>query len=276
MVSLQTLTIAYATEDPSHGRESRNTSVAYKFWWWTYGYHTLESVADVQGHAVYDDSGNGGYENYAIFLYGRLSCSGSKINVGFYVTALYHEYLYNFGSGTESTRTYWGPPPIDLITWDGGGAMDYGATTPGEWSYTEGGQFQSYSFSATYTPAATCTAYPQTNPPIVEDYYRNMGYFSSKYADGSHQFKALVRLHVHNTVATQWGAGVISYTPGAFYMVTKILAIRVKVNFKYYWTGHDIWNAEYRGTHSHLLGDGVNPDNNDADINEIPFVVGSC
>lgn len=256
--------------EPSHGRESTEQTVPIYFLWWIVGYQYLDSVADVQGHAVYDDSGNGGYENYAVFVYGRNTFSGSKTNVIIYVTALHETKVIAIPSGQVTTYSYWGPPPIDFITWDGD--MDYGATTPGVWQYTLGVTIQSFNFGYTYTSTASYTAYPKVNPPVVEDIYRNMGYFKSLYSDGGHKFKACVRLQVHNNVANEWASGVVNYNPGVFYATTKILSIRVKVIFKFY---HSDWDS-LKGTHSHLLGDGVNPDNNDIDINQIPVVVGSC
>jgi hypothetical protein len=271
---LHTLVGGYATEEPSHGRESTVKSVPYHFMWWVVGYYTLESVADVQGHLVYDDSGNGGYENYAIFLYGRLTSTGSKINVGIYVTAYYEIEWMSMCSGNTYIFYQWGAPPVDFITWDGD--MDYGATTPGIWQYTVGTSVQGFSFGYTYTSQASCNAYPQVNPPIVDDIYRHMGYFSSVYNDGGHKFKACVRLMVHNDVATEWASGVTTFNPGVAILTWRILSIRVKVVFKYYDTTPTIWDPNPQGTNSHLLGDGVNPDNNDADISQIPFVVGSC
>lgn len=261
------IAIAYASE-PSHGRESTEKSVPIYFLWWIVGYDHIDSVADVQGHMVYDDSGNGGYENYAVFLYGRNTCDPSKVNVRIQVTALFETKVIAIPSGQVTTYTYWGPPPIDFVTWDGD--MDYGATTPGTWQYTVGATAYGFNFGYTYTSAAYYNAYPNINPPVIEDIYRNMGYFSSIYDDGGHKFKACVRLQVHNTVATEWANGVVNYNPGVYYATTKILSIRVKVVFKYY------ESSTLRGTNSHILGDGINPDNNDIDINQIPLVVGSC
>ncbi|MBY9010200.1 MAG: hypothetical protein KGD74_10080 [Candidatus Lokiarchaeota archaeon] len=265
---LHTVVIGYSLE-PSHGRESTNQQIPIYFLWWIIDYKTANSVADVQGHMVYDNSGNAGYEGYAVFLYGKNTFSSSKISVKIYVTALYEEKVSIIPTGQYIERTYWGPPPIDFITWDGD--MGYGATTPGVWQYNVGITLYGYTFGYTYTSAAYYDAYPQVNPPIVEGIYRNMGYLNSIYDNGGHEFKACVRLQVHNNVANLWGSGVVNYNPGVYYAITRILSMRVKVIFKFYHNDNSL-----QATHTHLMGDGVNPDNNDIDINQIPLAVGSC
>lgn len=267
MCLVNSVIVGYGVEEPSHGRESTDQ--------WKSG-KRLNSIVDVQGHMVYDDSGNLGYENYAIFLRGDNGFSISRIGVKIYVTALYYRKIISMATGNAIITTFWDAPPINLVTWDGD--MDYGASTPGTWSYTVGGQYKSFTFSATYTPSAYCIDYPKVNPP-VEGTYRYLGYFNSRYNNGGHTFKACVRLHVNNDVAMDWASGVITYiNPGVNYCLDKILSMRVKVVFSFYsgikWFWWYTWTNE--GTHSHLMGDGVNPDNNDIDIASIPLVVGSC
>ncbi|MFX1499078.1 MAG: hypothetical protein ACFFBH_16295 [Promethearchaeota archaeon] len=279
----QAVVTGYATEVAPDARESTDQRIPIYFLWFKIGEYRLLSIVDVQGHMVYNNEGYppgpGGYERYAIFLNGQNTyTSPTKIQVKMYLTAQYKEITDVIPTGQRITRQYWGPPPINLVTWDGD--MDYAATTPGTWTYDVGigaeAKGFSFSFGYSYTPSAYHNDYPQVNPPIANDIYRYMGYFDSIYDAGRQEFKASVRLHVHNDVAGQWGAGVVNYNPGVYYMTTRIISIRIRAifNFYSYWTNGHIWILQ--GSHSHILGDGVNPDNNDIDKPSIPFVAGTC
>ncbi|MFW9989450.1 MAG: hypothetical protein ACFFC3_12405 [Candidatus Odinarchaeota archaeon] len=257
--------------DASHGRESKTNNIG--------GYH-YTSIVDVQGHMVYNPSTNGGYEAYAVFFYGENEYDWTKtaIRVKMYYTVLYEQTITMTLNGQTTTWTEyrWDRPPIDLVTWDGD--MDYAATTPGTWSYSVGvqGSYENYQFSfgATYTPSVTISKSPEVNPPIQDAIYRYLGTFASSYSAGEHEFKACVRLHTHNTVANIYGPGFVTNTPIST-TFTKILAIRIRADFTFSykdWLGNWVTAT----THSHLMGDGVNPDNNDIDLSNIPFVEGLC
>jgi hypothetical protein len=218
----------------------------------------------MQGHMVYNDSGEG-YENYGIFVWGDNQYSNCKTTVKVFVTVLYEEEVLVIPTGEVLKRTYWGPSPIDLVIWDGD--MGYGASAPIRWNYTAGVSYSTY-VGGYWTPDAYYDDYPQINPP-VKGSFRYFGYFDSNYNGGGHSLKACVRLHVMNDVASEWGSGAIYYVPEVCFVTTRILSIRIKVVFEF----ETYWGIK---SHTHIMGDGVNPDGNDIDLNKIPFVVGSC
>ncbi|MFW9771719.1 MAG: hypothetical protein ACFFFB_10365 [Candidatus Heimdallarchaeota archaeon] len=279
----QAVVTGYASEVAPDARESTDQRIPIYFLWWKIGEYRLLSIVDVQGHMVYNNEGYppgpGGYERYAIFINGQNTyTTPTKIEVKMYVTAYYEQEWMSMCSGNVYISHFWDAPPINLVTWDGD--MDYAATTPMTWTYNVGVGAQakgfSFTFGYSYTASAYHNDYPQVNPPIADDIYRYMGYFNSIYDHGRQEFKSSVRLHVHNDVASEFGSGVTTYEPGTAIITRRILSIRIRVifNFYSYWTNGHIWIRH--GSHSHILGDGINPDNNDIDKPSIPFVPGTC
>ncbi|MBN1800889.1 MAG: hypothetical protein JW891_05240 [Candidatus Lokiarchaeota archaeon] len=252
---------------------------------WVVGGNELKSKVQIPGHVVYDDSGQGGFTEYAVYTYGKQAFSDygwfTGVRVYFYLFARYYDYVTIKGSYNHFTVTRWAAPPSDLITWNGD--MDYGSATPDEWQYSVGLQLYGLSFSTqSTTQGCSHSAHPQVNPPI-QDSYRYLGYYESTHYRG-HDFQACVKFQVHNDVAKQWNDGIVWEEPSFGHILVhheRIVDLDVKVKFEYYhgyalsqWGPVLFWSPPI-ATQTHILADGINPDGNDVDLTNLPLAAGS-
>lgn len=202
--------------------------------------HRMEAHARAQGHLVFAD-GASGWSIYTMYLGGGFEydppSDGTKIVVKLYITAHYKLTYYPFGSPAYAEHyEWWGPPPLDLIQWNG--LMNYGASTPGTvtWYAEIGGEYKGFSmsFGYSYTP----NAFSGWGTGSSEsDIYRYYGYFKSQYNTNDHSFQALLKFDVSNQLANDYYYGlyenVYSYPYG--YTITWITGIQIKLKWYYYY-----------------------------------------
>lgn len=197
--------------------------------------HRFEAHARAQGHFVFAEDSSG-WSTYTMYLGGYQRFSnwpwlGTKILTKIYITAHFKEYRVRWGRPPIISE-YWGPPPLNLIQWNG--IRNYGASTPGsvQWTANIGGEYKGFSmsFGFSFTPSAVSS---WGSGSSTSDIYRYYGYFSSHYTPNEHSFQALLKFDVSNSLANEYYDGIYEDLPDGF-KITSVLGIKIKLYWKYY------------------------------------------
>jgi len=226
------------------------------------GYGAYISRIDMQGDAVYEDES--GYTEYALWLNGKngydVMWFSTRILVYIYYTAYYkiqHILPHSYVSYE------WGTPPIDLMEWTGD--WDYNQDHSEVWQWEVGNQ-EKYCNGENWGGTSGSGSYYSTYSQ--DGGYRYLGWVKSAKSGDWHKFDALLRLHIDNAEAENWGNGVLyeEYPGGIWIEYIEQIKVKLVFKFQYEWFG---WKT--LSTHTHILGDGTPS----GDLSSIPLVLGT-